>query len=185
MTRQKIFLVLGFILLLLGLVAYDKIAVASSSQTTSSEKKTPPYFEVIMDHTTNDPKAQALVEKLLVDDIDMMRQFDNTEPGYSAQFVALGPNLPKTAILAYISHSSVCGSSGCRTVVLAPNEKGTYDIVFDTTLGRIFLNLRNGQPYYDILAVVMPRATDGFGVFFWNNEKKSFVYSGISRFSKQ
>lgn len=170
-------LVSTFALLIITLFFFGLGAVSAQTQRT--------YTEVVLDEKTSEPAAVAIVKKVISADIEDMKGYDEREPIVLASFQSLGPNLPKNAIFAYIFHPSVCGSSGCRTVVLNPNSSGRYDVVFDTNLGRIFKNLRNGKSHYDLLTVVMPRATDGFGVFFWNDDKKIYTFAGISKFEKK
>ncbi|NBX66121.1 MAG: hypothetical protein EBQ96_03895 [Proteobacteria bacterium] len=168
-----------FLFLSLGMAFY------AQAQTGETRQQKRTYTEVILDEKTSDASASAIVQKVLSADLEEMKGFDPREPLVLASFQSLGPDLPKNAIFAYIFHPSVCGSSGCRTVILNPNASGKYDVVFDTTLGRIFKNIRSGKTYFDILTTVMPRASDGFGVFFWNEEKKIYVFAGISKFEKK
>jgi hypothetical protein len=144
-----------------------------------------PYTEVVFSDKTSDPKAVAIVQKLLAKDLESLKQYSSAAPKIYARFQALSStaNAPKTSIFAMIEHLGYCGSQGCRTVILSPTKNNKYSLTFDSTIGRIFINPRQGKDIYDILALDGYH-TDGFGVFTWNEAKKSYNFAGISKFKK-
>lgn len=144
-----------------------------------------PYTQVVLDSELGDKDAIEIVKKLQKKDLEKMQDTNNIVPLVSAQFIALGPDQPKTTIMAKITHSMWCGSSGCLIQVFVPTgKKNGYRKAFETTSFMMFQNLRPGQKYYDLLAFVGPRKVDGFGVYFWNEKTSAYDFGGISRFTK-
>lgn len=161
--------------------------LAGNKAATTAEKPKP-YTEIVLDPASSDAEAVKIAQKIMAKDIAAAKKMMPSAPEARvyAKFVSLGPNLPKTSIAAMLDHAAWCGSSGCRTAVLQPTGKNnTYRPVFDTTLGRIFLSTRPGKTYSDILVIVSPRATEGFGVWFWDDKKQNYYFAGISRFAKK
>lgn len=142
-----------------------------------------PYIEVDFDKPNKD--ASAIAKKVLAEDIRFMKEFDSSEPNVQGVFISIRPDQPNGAIAVMFTHPSVCGSSGCETIVIEKTGKNnTWREVFRTTLGRLFISQRPGKVYNDLLAIVMPRASDGFGVWFWNQDKSQYTFAGVSKFSK-
>lgn len=166
------------------------LAVAASAPATApSDKKaaaTPaarPYTEIQLDAKHTDPAAEKVVSALLKASLEDLKKMGNTEPVIYARFEQLGPDMPKTTIFATIQHSGVCGSSGCRTVILNSVEANKYSIVLDTNLVRLYTNLRAGKTRYDILAIVGHKS-DGFGVHYWSEKRNAYVFAGVSKFKR-
>jgi len=185
MTKHNFF----FTACVVSIVLASSLALAtgtSSNTATPVQKQSASaavsYTEINLDQT--DPKAVDIIKKLLADDMKMMAKLGGRAPRINAQFIQLGPQKPKDSIIAYIDHTAFCGSSGCRVVIVTPTGPNKYRIVLDTTLGRIFTNLRTGQDHYDFLGYVMPRSVNGFGVYFWNDKKGIYEFAGVSKFKK-
>lgn len=165
-----------------AVTAHAQSQTAASTPTKATTKA--PYSEVIFSESTNDPKAVDLVTKLIANDIKSYKDATGNAAHVYAQFIALGPNQPKTAIAAYISHQYICGISGCRMLIFMPVENNKYRIVLDEIFSRMFVNLREGKEFLDVLAYVSPRPVPGFGVYFWSDKKRLYEFVGVNKFKQ-
>jgi|GEM_PF-3745858 len=164
----------------LCLIAGAALPVHATATPAKPASKT--YAEIPLN--TSDAGAEAIVRKLLAKDLAEYKSMNGRDARIYAQYIALGPDKPKTSIAAFISHGTICGISGCRIVIVMPTQNNKYRLVLDEIMARLFINTRPGQPYYDFLAFVSPRAVPGYGVYFWNDKKGLYEFAGVSKFAK-